>query len=187
MLTRLLVLWLLAEGPSHPYAIVRSLSDDGFAFWCPVERGSVYAVLRTLVAEGAVKKLRTEREGRRPPRTLYALTPAGRAHYADLLRRAWREIPVLADPFHAALAAQPDLDRAEIASLAAGRAAALADRVAQVQRHRRASPAPEIASRCEALARAELDWMRSTFGSAVPLVSSQLGDSPRGPERVQPS
>ena len=61
-----------------------------------MERGSVYAVLRTLVKEAHVREERTEREGRRPERTVFAITPAGRRHYRELLRRAWSEIPVFA-------------------------------------------------------------------------------------------
>jgi DNA-binding PadR family transcriptional regulator len=160
MLTRLLLLWLLSEGPSHPYALVRALSDEGFAFWCPVERGSVYAVLRTLVREGSVRKKGTERPGRRPRRTVYAITPEGRSRYRELLVRAWSELPVLADPFNAALAARADLAPAEIAGAAAARAAALARRVEDSERHRRAAPDRAIADRSVVLAQAELGWLR---------------------------
>jgi DNA-binding PadR family transcriptional regulator len=155
------VLWLLAEGPLHAYAVVRALSDTGFGFWCPVERGSVYAMLRSLVKEGFVRELRTERDGRRPMRTVFALTRSGRRHHADLLVRAWTEIPVLADPFHAALAARADLDPQTLRSAVDARLAALRDRAREARRNRRAAPDGAIADRVAALAEAELAWLEA--------------------------
>ncbi len=159
MLTRLLVLWLLTEGPLHAYAIVRALSDEGFAFWCPVERGSVYAVLRTLVREGHVREVREEREGRRPRRTVFAVTPAGRRHCADLLVRAWTDLPVLADPFHAALAARVDLDPSALGAAVRARMHALRQRAEDARNYRRAAPDPALADRVSMLAEAELAWL----------------------------
>jgi DNA-binding PadR family transcriptional regulator len=97
VLTRLLVLWLLSEQSHHGYRIKKILDDEGLRFWFPVEYGSIYAVLRSLVRGGYVETVAVEREGQRPERTRYAITREGRQHLAELLERAWRELPAAGD------------------------------------------------------------------------------------------
>src|ERR671936_1896132 len=99
MLTRLLVLWLLSEQSLHGYRIKKILDDEGLRFWFPIEFGSIYAVLRSLVKGGYVEATAVEREGRRPQRTRYSITPMGRRHLSELLERAWRELSSPAEPF----------------------------------------------------------------------------------------
>ena len=109
MLTRLLILWLLSEQPLHGYRIKKILDDDALRFWFPVEYGSIYAVLRSLTKRGYVEPVAVERDHQRPERTRYAITREGRQHLAELLERAWRELPSPADPIALALAARSDL------------------------------------------------------------------------------
>jgi DNA-binding PadR family transcriptional regulator len=162
VLTRLLLLWLLSEGPLHGYRIKRSLDDERFAFWFPLEFGSIYAVLRTLEKQGHVKLRGKEREGRRPRRTVYAITPRGRAHYRELLRRAWRELPSPAEPVCVALAASGDLTEDETAALRRERAAALRERLAHLETLAAAAPSADAADRLRRLTEAELAWTRRT-------------------------
>ena len=110
MLTRLLVLWLLSEQPLHGYRIKKILDDEALRFWFPVEYASIYSVLRSLVRGGYVESVAVEREGQRPERTRYAITPEGRRHLAELLERAWRELPPVGDVTALALAARSDLE-----------------------------------------------------------------------------
>lgn len=161
MLTRLLILWLLAERPHYGYSIRKILNERGLAFWFPVEDASIYSMLRSLVKAGFARETRTERQGRRPYRTLYAITAKGRAHYAELLRKAWRNAATATDPVALAFAAHGDLPEAEILQLAAHRAEALQTRLEQVKALRRAAPATEIADREAARVRAELKWLRA--------------------------
>src|ERR671936_1400348 len=92
MLTRLLVLWLLSEQSLHGYRIKKILDDEGLRFWFPIEFGSIYAVLRTLVKGGFVETVAVERQGQRPERTRYAITRDGLAHLAELLERVWSDL-----------------------------------------------------------------------------------------------
>jgi DNA-binding PadR family transcriptional regulator len=157
-LTRLLVLWLLSEGPLHGYRIKKILDDEGLRFWFPVEFGSIYAMLRSLVNGGYVTVLAVEREGQRPERTRYAVTREGREHLRELLARAWRELPSPADPFQLALAARSELSEPEVAELLRARVAALEERVSELERLARSAPAPEMVERQLALTTAELAW-----------------------------
>jgi DNA-binding PadR family transcriptional regulator len=161
VLTRLVILWLLAEQRHHGYRIRKILSDPGLRFWFPIDDAQIYSMLRTLVKEGRARKVATEREGRRPRRTLYAITPAGRAHYADLLRWAWRHAPSATDPVQLALAASGDLPDGEVGDLAAERLRALERRLAQLDELRSAAPSPAMVARERARIRAEVDWLHS--------------------------
>src|SRR5688572_22964175 len=117
MQAKLLILWLLSEGPLHGYRIKRILDEDSLRFWFPVEVGSIYAVLTTLTKQGFLIQEAVEREGKRPERTVYKITKEGKQHYQELLQQAWSDPPRMADPVNAALAAMPDLPEEELYSL----------------------------------------------------------------------
>ena len=160
-LTRLLILWLLSEAPLHGYRIKKILDDEGLRFWFPIELGSIYAVLRSLVSGGYVTVVAVEREGQRPERTRYAVTREGREHLRELLARAWRELPSPADPFQLALAARSELSEAEVEELLRERVAALEGRISQLDRLARSAPALAMVERQLAVTTAELDWARA--------------------------
>jgi DNA-binding PadR family transcriptional regulator len=117
-------------------------------------------MLRSLVKEGHARRSAVEREGRRPRRTLYAITPAGRRHYAELLRAAWRAPAGATDPVQLALAAAGDLPDDELALLADERAAALRSRLRELERLRSAAPAAALADRERARVTGELRWLQ---------------------------
>jgi DNA-binding PadR family transcriptional regulator len=166
VLTRLLILWLLSEQSLHGYRIKRILDDDGLRFWFPLEYGSIYAVLRTLVKEGHVREAAVEREGQRPQRTRYAITPAGRRHLAELLERAWLELPAPGEPIALALAARSDLaDERRIPELLAGRVERLRERLGDLDRLERSAPAGEMVDRQRALTTAELAWAEALLAT----------------------
>lgn len=157
-MTRLLILWLLSEAPLHGYRMKKILDDEGLRFWFPIDVGSIYAVLRSLVKGGFVTVAAVEREGQRPERTRYAITREGRDHLAELLARAWRELPSPADPFQLALAARSELTEVEVERLLAERVDALRDRTATLDQLARSAPAPAMVDRQRALTSAELEW-----------------------------
>lgn len=158
MLTRTLVLWLLSETSHHGYRIKKILEEETLRFWFPLEYGSIYAVLRSLVRGGYVEAVAVEREGRRPERTRYAITDAGRRHLEDLLRRAWRELRSPAEPIQLALAARPELEEEEVHALLGERAEALRVRLGLLDELARSAPAPEMVDRQRVLTQAELKW-----------------------------
>lgn len=161
VLTRLLVLWLLSEGPLHGYRVKKILDDQSLSFWFPVEYASIYSVLKSLVKKGYVKVIAVERDGRRPERTRYAISLTGRKHLVELLTRAWRELPGPADPFQLALAARSELTADQVNDLTAERIGALHERLGQLEVLARSAPAPEMVGRLIALTSAELTWCRA--------------------------
>lgn len=158
VLTRLLILWLLSEGPLHGYKIKKVLDHHSLSFWFPIEYASIYSVLRSLVKGGYVKVVAVEREGRRPERTRYAITSTGRDHLADLLARAWQELPNPAEPVQLALAARSELTQDRVAALVDLRIEALRQRLETLQLVGASAPAPEMVDRLTAITRAELEW-----------------------------
>jgi DNA-binding PadR family transcriptional regulator len=166
-LTRLVVLWLLSEGPLHGYRIKRILDDEALGFWFRVEPASIYSVLRTLVKGGQVKVVAVERDGHRPERTRYAITREGRAHLTELLERAWREIPTTADPIQMALAARSEVTESQIENLLQERIDALIRRQGELEQARRSAPEAEMVDRLVVLTDAELRWAKSLLSKGV--------------------
>lgn len=158
-MARLLILWLLAERPLHGYQVKRILTDDGMAFWFGLEDASIYSVLRTLAKNGYATELEPEQEGNRPLRTRYAITPAGRVHYRQLLREAISTVHLPMAPIDVALAAAGDLPEADIQAALTERAANLRALADEIDQHRRAAPNDRIPTRTAAIVAAEIGWL----------------------------
>lgn len=94
----------------HGHKIRRRTELMNVEAWGEVSVGSVYGTIRRLAQEGLIRAERTEREGRFPARTVYAITPAGQQEYRQLLDHGLREIKLKADPFDIALAVASGID-----------------------------------------------------------------------------
>ena len=79
---RLLILGLLAGAQLHGHQIRRAADQSGIEQWGGVKVGSLYGMLRRLEREGLIEPVRVEQEGRRPQRTVYAITDDGRQELA---------------------------------------------------------------------------------------------------------
>lgn len=82
----LAVLAHLVMGPMHPYEMGRQLKETGKDRNIKYNRGSLYMVVDQLTKAGFITEHETVRDTQRPERTLYALTPAGRAELYDWMR-----------------------------------------------------------------------------------------------------
>jgi DNA-binding PadR family transcriptional regulator len=82
----LAVLVLLFERPMHPYEMAATLRERRQEESIKLRYGSLYTVIELLQREGFIVPRETLRDGRRPERTVYALTSAGRAEMRDWLR-----------------------------------------------------------------------------------------------------
>ena len=122
-LTRLMVLGTLAaHGPRHGHEIRRIAEVTNVGEWGGVSVGALYRELRTMEAEGLVEAVRTEQVGRRPARTVYAITDEGRLELAVLREQAMRSIHWGPDPLGVALTfGSTGTDREELGSWIRGR------------------------------------------------------------------
>jgi DNA-binding PadR family transcriptional regulator len=84
-LLALAVLGSVAERPMHPYEISTTLRSRGKEQSIKLNFGSLYTVVDALARHGLIEAQETVREGRRPERTIYAITDAGRAELEDWL------------------------------------------------------------------------------------------------------
>jgi DNA-binding PadR family transcriptional regulator len=117
-LTRLMVLGTLAQhGPRHGHEIRRIAEVTNVGEWGGVSVGALYRELRTMEGEGLVEAIRTEQVGRRPARTVYAITSEGQLELGMLREQAIKGLHWWPDPLGVALSfASAGADREELAS-----------------------------------------------------------------------
>src|SRR6266481_1573212 len=131
----LAVLALCFERPMHPYEMAATLKRRQKHESIKLRYGSLYTVIELMTSRGLIRSKETSRGGKRPERTVYALTPAGR----DLLRN-WM-CDVVAQPakefpqFEAALCLLPVLPPDEAVTLLRDRALRLADKLTEMRAH----------------------------------------------------
>ncbi|HEX5193469.1 MAG TPA: PadR family transcriptional regulator [Solirubrobacteraceae bacterium] len=82
-LLALAVLSCLAERPMHPYEMATTMRTRGKHDSIKLNYGSLYGVVEGLERDGLVARVRTVRDGRRPERTIYRITEAGRVELTD--------------------------------------------------------------------------------------------------------
>lgn len=81
------VLALLREAPMHPYQMQRLLRQRHKDEILALKRGSLYHAIGRLVQAELIAVSSTSRDGRRPERTTYRITPAGRKELLRVLRQ----------------------------------------------------------------------------------------------------
>src|SRR5256885_7571259 len=74
----LAVMNLLMEQPMHPYEMKSRMKERGHDQVVKIKGGSIYDTVERLEKGGFIKSQETSREGRRPERTVYAITEVGR-------------------------------------------------------------------------------------------------------------
>jgi DNA-binding PadR family transcriptional regulator len=83
---QLAVLRLLAEEQMHPYEMQQRIRERAIDQVVKVAHGSLYHAVGRLAGQGLIEPVETSREGRRPERTVYAITEAGRDEARSRLR-----------------------------------------------------------------------------------------------------
>ncbi|HET8523428.1 MAG TPA: helix-turn-helix transcriptional regulator [Thermomicrobiales bacterium] len=164
----LAVLALLFERPMHPYEMAATLRERAKDASIKLNYGSLYTVVDRLQELAYIVPRETSREGRRPERTVYALTDEGRTEMrewlSDLVRRPVKEYP----QFEAAISLLGVLPPDEAAAL-------LTERVQQLDQDIASDRAIIDQAVAEglprlfvmegeyelAIRRAELDWTRN--------------------------
>jgi len=166
-LMALALLALLTPGqPMHPYEMATLLRRTGKERDMKIKWGSLYTVVQNLERHGFIEATGSTRDGRRPERTPYAITDAGRAELKDWLR----ELVAVPEPevprFEAALSVLGVLSPDELIPLLEQRVRALADGIAadRADLARTAEQIPRVFlienEFAIALREAELAWVR---------------------------
>ncbi|MBE1499569.1 DNA-binding PadR family transcriptional regulator [Amycolatopsis lexingtonensis] len=82
----LAVLSVVLERPMHPYEMAALLKRRGKDADLPIKWGSLYTVVANLEKHGFIEAVESVKDGGRPERTVYRITPAGRAEFEDWVR-----------------------------------------------------------------------------------------------------
>ncbi|TDV51961.1 PadR family transcriptional regulator [Actinophytocola oryzae] len=113
----LAVLALLAEKPMHPYEMSSTLRERAKEQSIKLNYGSLYSVVESLVRHKLIEVRETVRDGRRPERTVYAITEPGRIELVDWMSELLA-VPVKEyHQFEAALSLMPVLSPDEVVRL----------------------------------------------------------------------
>ncbi len=113
----LAVLVLLYERSMHPYEMATTMRERGKEQSIRLNYGSLYTIIEQLLRAKFIAVRETLREGKRPEKTVYELTPSGEAELLDWMRELVTS-PVKEYPqFEAALSLLPVLPPEEVIQL----------------------------------------------------------------------
>ena len=171
--SNLLALAILAQlsmgKPMHPYEIATVLKQTGKEGDMNIKWGSLYTVVQNLEKHGFIEATKSNREGRRPERTVYAITAAGRAELRDWLRELVAVLEPETNRFEAALSVMGVLPPDEAIPLLERRLGALDnDIVAHRAMLEGLTQLPRVflveSEYALAMREAEAAWVRSLLG-----------------------
>lgn len=158
---------LIPGGPRHPYEMATMLRRTGKEQDLAIKWGSLYTVVGNLEKHGFIAAVDTARAGRRPERTRYAITEAGRAELTDWVRELLAEPEPEQSRLRAALSVAGALPPDEVRALLQARVRTLAARIEQqrAQVEQEAGEVPRLflieAEYALAMLTAEAEWTRS--------------------------
>jgi DNA-binding PadR family transcriptional regulator len=158
----LAALGALLERPMHAYQLAGVLAGRGV----PANRGSLYDTLEAMTRAGWAEPQQAQRDGGRPQRTPYAITPAGQAELARRLDLQVREPRQEFPEFLGAVSHLGVLGPVRAAEALAERAGRLAVLITETQRRLDEALAQNVprlfvieAEYALALLNAERDWV----------------------------
>jgi DNA-binding PadR family transcriptional regulator len=162
-----LVLNLLTEAPMHPYEMKRLIRWRGKDELLGVNLDSLYHAIGQLERAALIEPVETSRQGGRPERTVYRVTPAGKDELHDWMRDLMSEPTIEFPRFIAALAHLASIQPAECLELLQRREMLLEMQIARLDVGMRTAEGqlPRVfvveGEYALVLQRAELDWVRS--------------------------
>jgi DNA-binding PadR family transcriptional regulator len=135
MSTRLVILGLLRERPLYGYEL-KHIIEEHMGDWTNIAFGSIYFALGKLADEGFIERIATEQEGKRPSRSVYQITEAGRGEFLRLLREVWSEVERHYYTIDIGLAFMEALPREEVRGYLRGRIGQLEVVLGHLDKHR---------------------------------------------------
>lgn len=129
----LAVMALLFERPMHAYEMISTMRERNKHESIRLKYSSLYSVVGAMEREGLVTELETRRDGKRPERTIYGITEAGRIEFLTWLRELLREPAKEYTQFTAGLSFLAALPPEEAAALLAQRVGLLEEEVKDIR------------------------------------------------------
>jgi len=131
------ILSVLAEAPKHGYAIEQLVEERGMRNWTEIGFSSIYFLLKKLETRGFVEVEDPSLTSRRTPK-VYRLTEAGKLAHREETRQALTEPEALYPAFLLGLANWPALPPHTAAEALQARAAALDQKLRELEKRRTA-------------------------------------------------
>ncbi|GGO13092.1 PadR family transcriptional regulator [Microbispora bryophytorum] len=169
-LLALAVLSTLAHRPMHPYEMAAAMRGWNKEHDMGIKWGSLYTVVGNLAKHGLIQELESGRQGRRPERTVYQITEAGREELVDWTRELL-SVPHTEFPwFRAGLSVMTVLSPDDVAGLLTERLAAIRKGIARLEElyERDSARMPRLflieVEYDLAILKAEEDWIGALLG-----------------------
>ena len=186
------VMSLLSREPMHPYEMRQRIRVQHIDQVMKVTQGTLYSTVERLADGGLIAPVETSREGRRPERTVYAITEAGRDQMLDALRETLLRPGPEYRRLAMALAFASALEPAEVADLLEHRSVEVEAKLSGMNTAlegtlKHGLPRVHVIETeyLAALERAELDWLRSAVEDIregrISWQVSSAGDHPYRP------
>jgi len=183
MSMKLMVLGVLMEGEKHPYEIQQIVKERDMDRYIKFQKGSLYYAVEQLEKKGLIEVAGTVSDSKRPDRTVYRITEAGRGEFQDLLIKQYVNMDYFYDPIFAALAFSLHGDRAEILQALKTRVQDQEIRVGILQRvyENHIPEVPRVILYILAAAleqtRTQLKWMQRLYQDALDGRLEEVGQS----------
>jgi DNA-binding PadR family transcriptional regulator len=132
MKARLLILGVLHRGDFHPYEIKRRLENAMVECYIDVDVGTLYYAIRQLEKEGLISAVSHERVARGGMRTVYRISPSGKAEFRESLHRQFEEEGPVSQTLYGALLFLHLSDLATVEDLVRRRIARLDELIAKL-------------------------------------------------------
>jgi DNA-binding PadR family transcriptional regulator len=180
----LTVLCLLRVRPMHPYEMQRLIREWHKDAYLDLKRGSLYHAIERLSRAGWIEAMETQREGRRPERTVYRLTDAGARGGMDWLGELLAKPLPEPTQFFAALSFLPQMSPKDVLARLEERVSLLEAEIANLHQVLEMM-VPRIGrlvlvevEYARAMRQAELAWVRSLMDDL------RSGDLKWDPKRI---
>ncbi|MFJ3956118.1 PadR family transcriptional regulator [Arthrobacter sp. NPDC090010] len=170
----LAALGLLREKPRHPYEMYQTLVLRGEDRIVKVRPGTLYHAVARLAELGLVEEDGVERDGKRPERTVYRMTPDGEAALKATVEHMLGDAGNTFPPFPLALAEAHSLPAERVVDRLNVRLEGLRERLAEYDAleggalEREVPPAFWIIVKYQQhLLAAEIDWLEGMVGEIL--------------------
>jgi DNA-binding PadR family transcriptional regulator len=112
----IVVLGMLAEEPMHPYGMRQRVSERAYDRLPGVRSSSLYDTVGRLASAGLIRPDKPTRDGNRPERTRYSISPSGRESLTSWVEKSLTD-DANAEAFPAALSFMYSLGRDRVVAL----------------------------------------------------------------------